>query len=1095
MAELSSRLAKLEKSFPVETGKAPDDIGSLSEVLRLAQSRDDFPREQTPRWLWVASRYRIAAPEGSPEAAKAAAALQLLSETVAGAAIDESDIQDLNWVLDATVRTLASHVGPAGLRGCLSAAELEEIDGYLHGHDDTAAFDVDALRGEVEGQLELLRRFGGVGDLTSFDTKVEALFRAASRPGRETAAARAALRYLADENDVVGDRQGVIGLVDDIYVVEWAYAAVESQTRFLPLLEAMLVRWPFIGTTGLGSCGASLDRYGQYVACAALFTIFGPGSGTLILRETGAFPTLCAVAAGLECTRIQSLKFDEEMALWPANSPVTVSDGTATFHATFNGRMDVGGKPRFRLGVRDRGTITMGEEVLPLISLSHKKYRRLSSGQEIATWLKDRNIDPLTNIAGNGRRRPRRHEAVLLVGPRHRLDEYLPYVRPLGTPAAALLGVRWIDAQGRHHDLPGSASDCPLVYACADASAACELVSDPPDHVDAWRIIVDGARLGQALHAALSTAAKLDRVNICVLAELAEREATQELTSQGLRALWYLEDQDVEVPPLRVRARRNDDALARFLRRQGNHWAAVQRTHVQRDELLERLAAYLAERDGRVDSVTSLLDAAVSAFLRKASGQPLGSPAGDDDMRRAAKLIAFQAAALAPYDDGAARLREFMAGLPTGGPAAAGRRDAISRIVRSAPLNATIAIVCRSEAIAQRCRSETADDASFGRARWLAVDELRQTAPYDTVVVPGWLDRLRMRELSANGYGGRTELVLLPFEQTWFERTNDALRRWERRLEDATVDYLNDRVEAFGVVPARWRHETARRLEKAIASPSEEIAPEDVEIERVEARALDRMLATTFGRSDNPLVKAQLVLLEEPGSFALLPPLGQVIVLDAPNRPRSNANGTAERQLMLSVAQLEAGMLLALPETSDRDLLDARADAVMKEAAATRTLAGSWKTALRDHFGRTGESQHAFAQRLRAAGEPRDAATVRAWATDSRSIAPRNHRRVIPLIGRLTGDQELEVRAAEVSAAADRIYVARGKAAELLLQEIFSGELDLGAERLILQTASGQLSYALHRVDRCLGIRDVPSELVGRAARLSMLPDGLASVT
>jgi hypothetical protein len=71
--------------------------------------------------------------------------------------------------------------------------------------------------------------------------------------------------------------------------------------------------------------------------------------------------------------------------------------------------------------------------------------------------------------------------------------------------------------------------------------------------------------------------------------------------------------------------------------------------------------------------------------------------------------------------------------------------------------------------------------------------------------------------------------------------------------------------------------------------------------------------------------------------------------------------------------------------------------------------------------------------------------------------------------------------------AAERIYDARAKAAELLLQEIFSGELDLGAERLVLQTPSGELSYALHRIDRCLGVRDVPPELVGRAAKFGVV--------
>src|SRR5690606_4050173 len=121
----------------------------------------------------------------------------------------------------------------------------------------------------------------------------------------------------------------------------------------------------------------------------------------------------------------------------------TISDGTTSFHAVFGGMISVGAHLRYKIHVGDNGSITVGDEVLPYLSRSGRVYKRLSRGQDILLWLKDRNVDSLTHLTGSGRRRPERHEAILLVGPRWKLDEYLGLITPLDTTPPALLGARW----------------------------------------------------------------------------------------------------------------------------------------------------------------------------------------------------------------------------------------------------------------------------------------------------------------------------------------------------------------------------------------------------------------------------------------------------------------------------------------------------------------------------------------------------------------------------------------------------------------------------------------------------------------------------
>lgn len=1094
--ELSKLLAGYETAASLQLGDANEHIPRLSEILGQAQNHADFPKSQIPRWLWLASQYRLHATTDPAIASRAAAALHVLSTVVEKHHLSSGDIQDLNWVLEVTVAALAPLIGSADLRGCLSETELRGIDAYLAGFEDVDPFDREAVVRSIEPQMHLLATFGGVGDLTSIEAKIAALLDAAERPGDSYQPARAALHYLADEDDIVTDRTGVIGLVDDIYVIEWAYAAVESQTRCLPLLEAMLRRWPFVGSAGLAASGSELDRYAQYVCCAALFTLFGPTSGALVLRENGAFPIIAAVAAGLEAARLQADNFAEELTLWEVGDPITISDGTTSFHAAFGGMITVSTHTRYKILVGDNGSITVGDEVLPYLSRSGRVYKRLSRGQDILLWLKDRNVDSLTHLTGTGRRRPERHEAILLVGPRWKLDEYLDLITPLDTSPPALLGARWIDSHGDSTDLRGSATDRPLLYACADAATACELVADPPAHISCWRIIVDGARLGRNLHATLSTTDRLDKASVCIFAELHDREATAGLHEQGLRGLWYLEDQDVLVPPSKhVGAHAVDNPLTRFLARQSNHWTASQAFHADTDEFLEAVAECLEARAGvgRDDPALQALDLSVATFLRRAIGIPLANHAYvDEDATRLTRSIMAQASMLAVYDEGAHRLRELFGQFLSGGIKLSDRRSPLERIASEAPPSERMAVVCRSAPIAGRCRDESRGDPALARYVWMTLDALRRSAPYDRVVIPGWVDRETMREVGANGYGAITDIILLPFERRWYDKTRNAARRWERRLEHNTAHVLKDISEReFALPPARWREQLQLRHQISEAPQNAQAFDDETPTEHIETRALEALVAALPKTAVHQQhAKAQLVLFEEPGTYALLPPNGQVIVLrtDGPDRISTIKPGGGERRLLVNVSALQPGMLLALPETTDRDLIDARADQLLSDAGSVRAAADRWKRALKRHFDAGFDTYGSFSLRMSEAGQTRDVFTIRSWANDTRSIAPRNYRTVVPLLARLTRDAELTKGGDATISAIDQIYRARARAAELLVGQIFSGELDLSDPKLEITVSGHRLTFGLHKVERCAGVRDVPIDLVGRARSFTEMP-------
>jgi hypothetical protein len=181
-------------------------------------------------------------------------------------------------------------------------------------------------------------------------------------------------------------------------------------------------------------------------------------------------------------------------------------------------------------------------------------------------------------------------------------------------------------------------------------------------------------------------------------------------------------------------------------------------------------------------------------------------------------------------------------------------------------------------------------------------------------------------------------------------------------------------------------------------------------------------------------------------------------------------------------------MIVALPEETDRDLIDARADLLLGDGGATRNLADTWKRCLREYFELLGETFQAFAARMAEAGEPRDAQTIKSWVGETRSVAPLRFKTVLPLLSELTCDVLPKDSLPQVIAAIEKVYHARAEAAESLVAEIFSGELDLNAASLTVDVDGKELRYALQKVDRCAGVTEVPHELIGRFLRFQDLP-------
>jgi hypothetical protein len=607
-----------------------------------------------------------------------------------------------------------------------------------------------------------------------------------------------------------------------------------------------------------------------------------------------------------------------------------------------------------------------------------------------------------------------------------------------------------------------------------------------------WKVLVDGARNGRTLYSALTTSNRLNASSVCIFAELAEREATVDLLQQGVRGVWYLEDQDVSVPTVHQRATLvSANPLTRFVARQSNHWDSIQATHLVADPFLEAVAACVQDRvkARSEDPAMQALDYAIAVFIRQATAYPLSSPDRQTELLRQASKIVAQASVLAAFMPTAATIRDLFRKFVTEAPIVEDRRDSLAEIVYSAA-DEVIAVVCRSGPIADACCASSQTDPMFSGLTWTSMERLRRDAPFDRLLVPGWLDRRAMREIASNGLAGRTDFVLFPFEKTWLDNVLAASRKWERRLEGETIETLRSAALTFQpneATPSHWTEQTRKRLQKVDNAILTIEADDKSDADILEERAIEALASSVNVRSNGqPTTRAQLVLLEEPGAYIFLPPHGRTIVLRSRDeltaeRPKKS---DAESELFRNVSELAPGMVLAVPETTDRDLVDARADQFLPSPARTRMLAGLWKTAIRKKLREGTDDFRSLSQKMKVAGESRDPGTIRSWATDSKSVAPRNYKHVVPLLAELTGDSDLGAQMSDVLSAIDLMYRARERAAEALLHDIFSGEINIDAPELTISLPDGAVSFALHRVRQCAGIKDVPTDRIGRVERV-----------
>src|SRR5262249_47350011 len=157
---------------------------------------------------------------------------------------------------------------------------------------------------------------------------------------------------------------------------------------------------------------------------------------------------------------------------------------------------------------------------------------------------------------------------------------------------------------------------------------------------------------------------------------------------------------------------------------------------------------------------------------------PLRDEALNSELLLQAETLAAQASVMRQYETSARQLFELLTAFSSGKKSISDRGTQLRCIGNETAEKDSVVVVCRSKAVAERTEAVASEFPELRSFRWSTMEQVREGAPFDRVVVPGWLDRLSMRDLVLNGYGARTDFVLLPFERRWLDATSAAVRKW-----------------------------------------------------------------------------------------------------------------------------------------------------------------------------------------------------------------------------------------------------------------------------------------------------------------------------
>lgn len=826
--------------------------------------------------------------------------------------------------------------------------------------------------------------------------------------------ARGALRYFIEDNDAINNNLGLIGYLDDSFILQTAIDLVSPHREpLIELLDRIVGAWPFLNMLtlddGSGPRAASeFTLINSALSCRDLRAAEAINT-MLIAPETGPIAILLGFVSTLGLAHEAGLRQLTENSFTPGQKVLVDYHAVANFEGfedlSDGRRMFKIRKNRTERGEKGLGSISYWpmSDLYRLVPVDHT---RVTSGE--IEW-KKRNSE--TTIGGlqflfNGPNKADIHaikKKVIVVMPTNVAAEFCKSTYLYGQPIKDVIPIGQVSGDGEAME-PWSTrfgTQMPVLLFASDLDVACSFAQDNEDEIEL--VIVDVAGRNREKHASIK---RLNSRKIPCLLIANERTANEtQLDQHNDLNIWEWEPDDLRALVwLDKHILSSNSEIAAFESRiQFTSLSKPIVQHVSCPIVCEAYKAFcllrrITKRRGpdrllELEELVSQGFFAITQLIRCSTEvTPESKSIVDVSNRLSAMAKIMESSNFLSADERSAanlvvgRIGELRDQILLSNP----KHDALRQLVEKHP---AIDLLCPDS------RLVTELERSFAtRQNRVFVSAVAGESFDNGLAVTGWFKKSRMASVLSPPIADPLILLLYDIERHWYQQFSDhqLMMREERKR-------LRGRQAIFPSIGG-WK-KPKERVEVIKADEPEIENIEDVNIDIDEGfrqRIYNRVGA---GQSDAD-TKARLLLFAG-GIYGLFTDNYKLNVVTHLFDASLDADDEKATVKLSRAKDVVVGDKVVFQPKS-RDLIREVADELLEDGQ--RKISGLWRVALREYMSNHSFSDESICSMLRAAGCKTQSHAIYNWIHDDDMIAPQQYHTDIPIIAKVTGNEELASR-------------------------------------------------------------------------------------
>lgn len=872
----------------------------------------------------------------------------------------------------------------------------------------------EGLLKNIDEKIESIKYLADCGFLKRMVTNAHTLTNVltdSKRSDDERECARGALRYFVEEDDAINDDLGLVGFLDDVFILQTAVDLVSpSREPLIELIDEVVGVWPFLNMLSLddGSGPRPVSEFSILNASLSCPDLRSQQSANTILiaPETGPIAILVGFIKTLGLAHIAGQRQLTEKSFRPGQKVLVDYEAIAEF----DGFETLGdGRRVFRLrkyrtekGVERLGTITSWP-ISDLHRLVPAEGERKIRGE--ITRGKRNEITDLSGLSFlfNGPNKADVHaikKKVIVVMATTLAAEFCKSTLLYGQPIKDVLPIGQISADGEKTEQWSTrfGTQAPVLLFASDLDIACSYAQEHRDDIEL--VVVDVVGRNREKHASIK---RLNRLKIPCLMIATERIANEtEVDQHNDLSVWEWGAEDLNALVWPERQLPSDAGeIAKFEHRvRATSSARPIVEQISFPIVGETYRAFcalrqLAKRRG-ADGLPELDEIVAQAFFATTQLMRCSTQLSDDSQcvadvnGRVSKVASsIEASNFLSDDERSAagqvidHIGEFLSQLKEDNP----KTEALMRILSQYP---AADVLCPDARLIAEL-----ENAFSGKQNRVLASAASDESFANGLVVTGWFKQSRMASILSPPIADPVVLLLYDVE-----------RRWHRQFSEQRRKMREERTKLKGreaIFPAMSGWKKPRPPVESNEFDDQEVD----EIEKVRAdidegfrqRIYDHVGA---GHSDAD-TKARLLLFAG-GVYGLFTDNYKLnVVTHLLDDSIDNDDEKASVKLLAAKDVAVGDKIVFRPKS--RDLIREVADELLEPGQ--RDLSGLWQTALRAFINEHSLTYEAVCSMLQAAGCKAQAQAICNWINDDDMIAPQQYRIDVPAIATVTGDQKL----------------------------------------------------------------------------------------